>query len=832
MKKKILLFALPLILVSFTIASQQDFIKNLTEKLNSYQLNAPEKIYVHTDKPFYSLDENIWFSVYLVNGITHTKASKSKVVHVELLNAKDSVLEHKKLFVNHIAASGDFKIEENWQEGTYLLRAYTNYMRNDKNEIYFQKQIVVHNIQKKESNLSTDAKLAEKEAVKETTKKDIKAPKIYFYPEGGYSVVNQPSTIAFEVKSNTFGNIKIQGVIKDELDNEITSFKTTDLNLGRFTLIPEANKSYFACVEINNKEVKYPLPKALSSGYLLNATNLKDHLLIKVSSTEKQGLLGSYLVAHQRGELLFQKFEDTEKKESIVKLPYKGIKDGVTHITLFNKDGKPVAERLVFIENPENQLTYQISTSKKQYGIRKKVNVALHVKNANGQNINSSVSMAVRYLKAYPYNNRTGNIKTWLLLNSDLRGQIKNPNYFFNKPNDPKRKYLLDLVMLTHGWRRFTWSELLNNEMATQQYQPEIGLFISGKTKYLKRPYTEFSAPVRLTFLGKKIAQEPIKQSDSLGVFQYGPYVFFDSIPVIIESRKDKFKSTRRKSRDVVILVDQEKKSDIHMSKEVLFHKTEQEKKDLELKNFIKVTKYIKEEKFKFDQQVQKLTEIEIKAKRRTALEKRADEMDALTDYGSLFDSQRLDVLNDFPGAGALTAFEIVAQMNDVDVISDTIFVRRQRNVPATILIDGLEVDSDFLQSINGDEISFVDVLKGTDAIAVPNAAGGVVALYSNTGNVGSRNVKRKPGIIDFQAKGFYTAKKFYSPDHVNDFELINEIDLRTTLYWEPLIRTKVKEDVKLSFFTSDLRSDYLIEIEGVSDAGVPIHGYTTFTVE
>ncbi|MGY5351233.1 hypothetical protein ACXGQW_01455 [Wenyingzhuangia sp. IMCC45533] len=832
MKKKISLIVLTLVLVSFTWVSKTDFLENLTQQLSTYTKNHPEKIYVHTDKPFYSVEDDIWFSTYLVNGVTHERTDKSRVVHVELLDSKDSIVASKKLYVNHMAASGDFKTFKNWKPGNYLLRAYTNYMRNDKNEIYFQKEIPIHSVQKDSLATTNDkSNIASALKIRDKNDKITEKPEIKFYPEGGYTVINQPCNVAFEVKSKQYGDIKIKGTIKDELGNEVVDFKTTSLNLGHFLYIPEADKSYFACIDINNKEVKYPLPKALSKGAILTITNQRNHLLIKTSSTDERGLHGNYLIAHQRGELLFKKFIESEKKENIIKLPFKGIKDGVTHVTLFNKEGNPIAERLVFIDNPENNLSQQITLSKKNNAVRKKVDVNLSIKNSLGKNISGSVSMAVRDLKAYPYNNKTGNIETWLLLNSDLRGAIRNPNYFFEKPNDPRRKYLLDLVMLTHGWRRFSWAEILNINPAPTEHQPEVGLFISGKTKYLKKPYTEFSAPTRLTFMGKSISQEPIKQSDTLGAFSYGPYIFFDSIPVIIESRKDHFKSKKRKSRDVVILIDQDKNKELNFSKDVIFNKTAQEKKSLQLENFAKVTQYINEEKFKYNQRVLELTEIEIKARRKTALEKRAEEMDQLTDYGSPITGQRLDLLNDFTQAASFTAFEIISQMNGVIAGIDTLYLRRQ-NVPALVFIDGLEIDASFLNSINGDEISFIDILEAAEATTFPRATGGVIALYSNSGNVGSRNVKRKPGIIDFQAKGFYTARKFYSPDHINEFELINEIDLRTTLYWEPLIRTKATEDTKLSFFTSDLRSDYLIEVEGISDDGIPIHTYTTFVVE
>jgi len=57
----------------------------------------------------------------------------------------------KKLYVESISATGDFKISSNWAEGKYLLRAYTNNMKNDSTDYFFQKEIPIWKNQKKDS---------------------------------------------------------------------------------------------------------------------------------------------------------------------------------------------------------------------------------------------------------------------------------------------------------------------------------------------------------------------------------------------------------------------------------------------------------------------------------------------------------------------------------------------------------------------------------------------------------------------------------------------------------------------------------------------------------
>ncbi|WP_010134503.1 TonB-dependent receptor [Ochrovirga pacifica] len=837
MKKLIPLSLLAALLVSFGLFPTADFIKKIEQHLTTYTDNYPEKIFIHTDKPYYATDENLWFTAYLVNGISHQKSEKSRIVNVELLNNRDSILIRKKLYVSHTSVAGDFKIDKNWKPGTYTLRAYTRYMRNQSSDFFFQKEIPVYELEVNDSLSSSKKSKKNKKKANTTTtvspnlKKVVETkPRLRFYPEGGYLVANSQNKVAFEI-SDGENEIDLEATIKDQDGNEILTFKTLKMGLGSFLFIPEANKTYYASFTLNGKEERYPLPKAIEKGYVLNVTNYGNYLLANINTTVEQGLKGTFLVAHEKGRLLYKHYEETSDLNYLKKIPTTSLTDGVVNFTLFDAKGRPVAERLVYVDNPMNDVQVDIQKSGNKFRNRKKVTLEIDVKDHQGNATAANISLAVRDLKAFPYNSRTGNIQSWLLLNSDLKGAIKNPGYFFEKQNDVKRRYLLDLVMMTQGWRRFTWQELLK-EKDSVTYTPEKGLYISGVTKHLKKPYTEHSSATRLTFFDP-IVQEPIQQSDSLGKFKFGPYIFFDSIPILIESRLYDFKSTKRKNRNVVILVDKEKTKDIKSGK-IYFNKNSlsDESKQRKLENFVKVTQYIKEEKFKYDQEIERLNEITLIARRKTQAEKRREEMNSLTDYGEPMSSaDRLDVLTDVIEPGTYTALDLLRQMNGVTVFSDTVYLKRN-NGPAKVMLDGLEVDGSFLSAINGDEISFIDLLEGADAATFMNAGNGVIALYSNTGNVGNRSVKRKPGIIDFYAKGFYRAKEFYKPNHINGFEEMNKPDLRTTLHWEPIVRTDGTGKAQISFFTSDIKSDYLIEIQGISDTGTPLHATETFVVE
>lgn len=821
MKKHIIFYFVCLFFLSFTIVNSNHFTDLVNEKLKNYTIeNTPEKIYVHTDKPYYALEESIWYTAYLVNGITHEKSSKSWVLYVELITETDSIVAKKKLFTNTMSVAGDFKIGKDWNTGNYLIRAYTNYMQNDNPDYFFQKEITILGPQQNNTANKT------KDTVNINPKHlGVIKPDLNFYPEGGHLIENIRSKIAIKIKNEIYANAKLSGIIVDELDTVISEFNTLEFGLGNISLIPESNKSYFAKLEVNGVEFTYKLPKALPTGYALNIINQGDYLLINAKSTTINGLSNSYLVAHQRGKLIYSKFETENKKAYAIKCPVKDLKDGVVHVTLFDTSGNPVSERLVFISNPENKINVEITKNKDVLEKRKPIKINVTVKNINKQNIASHLSMSVRDLNAFPYNTRSKNIKTWLLLNSDLRGEIKDPGYFFEKADNNKKRYLLDLVMLTHGWRRFTWNELLYKAQKADAYPAEKGIMVTGTTKHLSKPYTATQTDTRLSFFGSTISQEPIQKTDHLGRFSYGPFIFADSIQTLVESRLTNFKSNDVKDRNVLIFINPENKSPEIKRNIILKNEIDSEE---QLANFLKMTEYINKINDEFNEKTQRLEAVVILAKKEEQESNRQTEMNARTDHGAARNRVDLESQDVF---GSETIFDFLYSIPGVRVINNDISIRGSNGSP-TVLLDNLIIDIDFLNTIDITTISFIDVLTPVEAGRYANSSNGVLALYSKTGSTGgSRNVKRKPGIVDFTAEGFYTAREFYAPDHINGIEELSKVDIRTTLHWEPKIVITENGGKDISFFSSDSEGDYLIEIEGISESGIPLHAISTFSV-
>lgn len=547
MKKSLHFILFTLLLLPVYNYAQSDFTKQVQTKLDEYHLEkSPEKVYIHTDKSIYNTGEDVWYTAYLVNGINHQQSKKSKVIYAELINPQDSIVDKKTLYVENMSVAGDFKIEENWPTGKYTIRGYTNYMRNNANS-FFQKEISVFKISESTTENNTITSSSTLSNSDTNTANVTNNNPISFYPEGGYLVNGLSSKVAFELTNETDD---FSGLLIDEKETIIAEIKTVERGIGVLTIIPEQGKQYFVKGTLNGTDIKTPLPKALPNGYVINVTNTRRGVIVTLNSNTPNGLKNTYIVAHQRGNLLFDSFETRDLNTNVIKVPSNTLNDGVVNFTLFDENGHPVAERVIFIDNPTNNITLSVQSDKEIYGTREKVNLDIALTNSKGLKEYSFLSMAVRNLEAFPYNKNAENIKSYLLLNSDLRGQIKNPGYFFAKENDAKRKFVLDLVMMTNGWKRFTWQELLANQDNQQTYKVEEGLYVSGTTYDYKKKDQPTEAIVRMTFMGKFMAQTPKQNTDANGKFEFGPDIYPGSITAIVEARKESFLDLSKRSKN------------------------------------------------------------------------------------------------------------------------------------------------------------------------------------------------------------------------------------------------------------------------------------------
>lgn len=802
-------------------------VKNqIITRLKEYSNHKyPEKVYVHTDKPYYSAGENIWFSAYLVNGVTHTKASKSSVIYVELLNDKGDIISERKLFSETVIAEGDFKLPVDLEDGSYILRAYTNYMRNQPTEYFFTKTLPIF-------SLYSDTEGTDPITEGISSPLNIsQLPDIGFYPEGGYLINDLRNKVAIRIKNAEINAPIIAGSIEDSDGNKVTDFHTSEFGLGFFYLLPEPGKMYRAVIRSEGESVYYPLPNSLSRGYVMNTSLSKKELTIALFSNKNTGLKNTLVLGHQRGVPVFDYIENRNKESVIIKIPKNDLAEGVLDIVLFDDLEKPVAERLVYVKK-DNEIT--VSVKKKNStptSTRERVDLQIDVRNLFSEVVPSSLSLSITDANFIRYNRNHQNIRTYLLLNSDLRGKIKSPNYFFTAGDEIKKNAQLDLIMMTHGWRRFDWLNFLENPQQ-EKFKAENGIFVSGHTIDAHAPYRYKQSETKIAFREQGFYQET-QTTDKYGYFSYGPFVFNDTIDILFQAG-EALSTSRPNVMDTNIIlepsIDNPPFEPIPnyisvISTDSLINETYR----------TKVRNHVFRD-FEYDGERELLSEVNLKTKVETKEEIKNKQRNSRT--RSFLPSHRV-IVDDDNTNGAGNFMELLGGIPGVQVgiahnaqTSQNLVVTL-RGLWPSFYVDDVKVDLDYACSIFIADIDFIDILHtGPASAAYSLEAGGVIAIYTKQGSREKGELPKQPGSITFKYPGFYSARSFYSPDYSKADQSMAKKDERSTLYWNPHLTVTPYKNTEVTFYTSDKKGVFQAEIEGITDSGIPFFTTALFEVD
>lgn len=290
-------------------------------------------------------------------------------------------------------------------------------------------------------------------------------------PEGGELVTGLESNVAFKAL-NEFGKAAdVEGVVLNSKNAVVSTFSSFHNGMGAFKFTPAANEKY--SVKITKPEginKVYEMPEVLARGYVLNIDNSKtSEITAKIKTTEQEQLS---LVAQVRGHIYYSTAIDAKKGENTINISTANFPIGVAQITLFDAKGIERAERLTFT-NPDKKLNVSIETDKEKYLPREKVKMTIKVKDEKGMPAPANLSVSVVNDQFLSFvNDKSGNILSQLLLENDLNAKVEEPSFYFDEKEEKATK-ALDLLLMTSGWRKFTWEKILSGEKPLLTYNPE-----------------------------------------------------------------------------------------------------------------------------------------------------------------------------------------------------------------------------------------------------------------------------------------------------------------------------------------------------------------------
>ena len=432
-----------------------------------------EKVHLHLDRDRYFAGDTIWFKSYFyLDGVP---GAFSKALHVELY--KDSVLVESKLYP--VGAAGQLELPANLEEGIYTVQAYTSWMANFSHAFFYHFTFPVYR-----PHMVVASPVAKVSVAPEYD--------IQFLPEGGNSVQNIPSMVAFIAVDGLGHPLEIKGWIGDEAGDTIVDFHSTHDGMGTFNYIPRTGKIYYAHVmtPLGNKDV--PLPAANPDGVALHATMTSGGVRVILRSTNNSRyfshslcLMGT-MYGHPVYVANARLTPDVHVFNGVI--PTDQFSDGILRISVVDEDSLLLAERVVFIRPRPVAIQTRLRLDTINTEPRGLNAWTLHFPDS----VRGSLSISVTDANALPDAPLQSDIFSDLLLKEDqdsaalkeLRGTIFNPGWYFRDEAD-STKAAMDLVMLTHGWRTLKWQDMMQpNFFPKIQFQGSQSVDFSGLVYY------------------------------------------------------------------------------------------------------------------------------------------------------------------------------------------------------------------------------------------------------------------------------------------------------------------------------------------------------------
>lgn len=551
-----------------------DVIQNI-HKYNS--LYPQEKVYVHMDNRSYYIGDTIWFKAYVMNASTLHPTQTSGVLYVELLGENGIEMEHKKMRLVNGMCHGDFVLKDEYRTGYYEIRAYTRNMLNwgnterggrglayaqmspEEREEYekvfvhgnstfippynhcaFSRVFPVFMKPAKRGEFKEEMEfypLHTKLAFPKETHYEFREPdvKLTFFPEGGSLVAGLPSIVAFEAVDQWGRKIEISGHVTQGRRKRVFDFSTSGRGRGFFSFCPEKGEEYYAHVEHKGEQYRFRLPEAEEQGYVLSVRppvgkgNATFRIASAPSTVPDTATLGWTLLC--RGALMaFDTLSICPGKHTDVSLPSSLLRPGVNQLTVFNRRGEVLAERLFFVCPPREQATLRLAELPDTVRPYQSVELEFQTNSSNGYFTQGCFSLSVtdadeRGKSSYD----TRDIRSELLLSSDVKGFIENVDSYFHHSSERAMAGDIDLLMLVQGWRRYEWQAM--STLQTPRYAAEKGLLLDGyviSDVVVDKPYGDPDSYLRIPNLLMTVSIESpeVSLEDTCSVDSLGRYRF------------------------------------------------------------------------------------------------------------------------------------------------------------------------------------------------------------------------------------------------------------------------------------------------------------------
>ena len=759
--------------------------------LNRWTAQQPiEKVYVQFDNKRYAPGQTIWFKAYLTS--LQIPSNLSKNFYLDFHDANGKLAAHITAPIVSGVALGNWVVPDQFQGETVTAIGYTNWMRNFDSAFYFKRSLTIL------SNLANPQKPA---TVLPNTS-------VQFLPEGGNAINGIPCNMAFKAVNQNGLPEQISGVIKNKAGEEITNFIASHHGMGTFQYLPQTGETYTAYWNDqlgNSHQTSLPAAEAVGVNLILHQGSLERNFEISRSADVPEAWKKITVLVQANGEVLFKAMANLSTKTAIrSKIPVLQFPSGVAQLTLFDANNQPLCERLFFVNNEEYRLNAQVKTDT--------LNLEKRAKNVFEITVDDSTlaNLSLAITDGNVNGESDDNILSSLLLSSDIKGYVHNPAYYFTSDEDSLAKQL-DLVMLTNGWRRYSWSAVLSENLPKLKFKADTAyLSLYGKIEGLSENKIKKAELMNMILQSKDSSKSMIFlpiQTD--GTFSQPNVILYDTTRIFYKLNAATLWAKNKVSIWNNLYTPDKNRmiTNTHFNIDTVGNG---------------ILKFIAAEAKRLEQLKLETTlkEVVVKSKVKSPMQ----ELDQKYASG-LFSSDgiQFDLTQANEGGntvlGYLQSRVAGLQINNPNSPDATATWRGSRT---DFFLNEFQADAEQIFGINLNDVAYIKVFRPPFFGSFGGGAGGAIAIYTKKGVDATRSIK---GLDFLEWMGYSPRKEFYSPNYAEQQAGFNKADLRNTLLWMPWINTnRNNQTVKVHFYNNDFSKSFHLILEGMDNEGKLVH--------
>lgn len=800
--KTIFLASFVLLLAPTTSISQQNESATGFDEPPEYK-----KLYLHIDREYYFQGDSVWFKAYYLDGQNHQFVSGYNNMYVDLVDNKARTISKQVLPIDNGVAIGNLRIPDSTESGNYLLRAFTDFQKSIGEESFFYKTLKV-------SNITSSVEQTEVNSTNEQPEIDVA-----FLPEGGFLLAGQINVLGIKAIDETGKGISVQGRILDGAGEVVSIFATKYKGMDTIHFKPQEEKTYMVEIE-GYPEFNYEFRDIKKEGIKLEFVSESRYELLFRGTTNSKRFQGKnyFFVTMHRGREIFQQGFVQSEKDIPIKVNRSLLPGGINRFVLLDEQLQPMSERLLFLKNDEFHCV-NISLDRDNYETRSDVQMEIFDELEMNSEAFSSLSVAVVDEKSIAENGPAMNIHSWLLIDSELKGNIESPSDYFIDDAAMSSVDKLNLLMLTHGWSRYIWNAIPEKDRSPDFKETE-GFSINGSVtrNYFKNPIV--NGKVSLTIFNNEYLFTNETRTDINGMFSFDKIYFTDTASVFIQAWNEKGKLFKTVNINPLF------KDSPYVSKTYLptiktFSNIPVELQNQKYFNELSIRDYI-------------LNSGSILLEEVTVIAEKKKTGDG---YYRMYSKPASSLKVTPPDYSYQDVFDYLqGRVAGLVISGETISIRGGGSTHGSnailFLWNGFPVSKETIENIPMCDIDVVEVVKsiGETAIFGIRGANGVISVFTKMGIHEEDFNTYSPGTISEKICGYSAYRDFYSPAYSPENIDTDKPDHRITLYWNPNI---IAENGKasVSFFTSDDISRYKVFVEGITNTGEICLGTSEFEV-